>query len=60
MSYELETGKLKMKNSIIKEKSFGFAVEVVKIYSKLVEKKKEYVMSKQLLRNGTSIGSNVR
>ncbi|HXB40781.1 MAG TPA: four helix bundle protein [Bacteroidia bacterium] len=46
--------------SIIKEKSFVFAVRVVKLYKYLVETKKEYVLSKQLLRSGTAIGALVR
>ncbi|NLW48463.1 MAG: four helix bundle protein [Firmicutes bacterium] len=37
-----------------------FAVEIVKLYQYLVDKKKEYVLSKQLLRSGTSVGANVR
>ncbi len=43
-----------------KEKVFAFAVRIVKLYNILVEKHKEYVLSKQLLRCGTSIGANVR
>ena len=42
------------------EKSMDFAVGIVRLYQCLVEKKKEYVLSKQLLRSGTSIGANVR
>ena len=45
--------------SIIEEKSFNFAVRVVKLYKYLVKEKKEVVISKQLLRSGTSIGANV-
>lgn len=48
-----------MSESIIKNKSFLFAVEVVNFYKILVERK-EYTMSKQLLRSGTSVGANVR
>ncbi|SDX02766.1 four helix bundle protein [Flavobacterium degerlachei] len=47
------------KKNIIKEKSFVFAVEIVYLYKILVEKK-EFVLSKQLLRSGTSIGANIR
>lgn len=46
--------------SIINQKSFQFAVRIVKLYKYIVEKKKELVLSKQLLRSGTSIGANVR
>ena len=48
----------KMKNPI-EEKSFAFAVRSVKLYRHLTEAKKEYVISKQFLRSGTSIGANV-
>jgi len=44
--------------SIIAGKAYAFALEIVKIYKLLVEKK-EFVLSKQLLRSGTSIGANV-
>jgi four helix bundle protein len=46
--------------NIIKIKSYQFAVRVVNLYKFLVEDKKEFVISKQLLRSGTSIGANVR
>ena len=49
-----------MSESIIKNKSFLFAVRIVKLYQYIVLEKKEYVLSKQLLRSGTSIGANVR
>ena len=45
--------------NIIKEKSFDFAVRVVKLYRYLCNEKKEFVLSKQLLRSGTSVGANV-
>lgn len=45
--------------SIIKQKSFAFAVRVVKLYQYLLETKKENILSKQLVRSGTSIGANV-
>ena len=46
--------------SILKDKSFAFAIEIVKTYKVLVDEKREYVMSKQLLRSGTSVGANIR
>lgn len=49
-----------MKQNIIKEKSFGFAIDIVNLYKELAYNKKEYVMSRQLLKSGTSIGANVR
>ena len=47
------------KKNVIKEKSFEFAKEIVYLYKVLAEKR-EYVLSKQLLRSGTSIGANIR
>jgi four helix bundle protein len=49
-----------MSENVIKTKSFRFAVQVVKTYQRLSSEKKEYVLSKQLLRSGTSFGANVR
>ena len=46
-------------DNILKEKSFSFAIRIVNAYKFLVAKHKEFVMSKQLLRCGTSIGANV-
>ena len=48
-----------MSYNVIEEKSFDFAIRVVNLYKHLVSKKKEFVLSKQLLRCGTSIGANV-
>ena len=48
-----------MKKTIIEVKSFDFAVRIVKLYKYLCEEKKEYILSKQLMRSGTSIGANV-
>ena len=45
---------------MIKEKTLNFAIRIVKFYKYLCEDKKEFVMSKQILRSGTSIGANVR
>jgi four helix bundle protein len=47
-----------MKENILLDKSFAFAIRVVKAYKYLVEEKKELVISKQFLRSGTSIGAN--
>ena len=46
-------------DNVVEEKSFRFAVRIVKLNQYLRTKKKEYVLSKQLLRSGTSIGANV-
>ena len=48
-----------MKDSIIEEKSLNFSVRIVNAYKYLTNEKSEYIMSKQLLRSGTSIGANV-
>ena len=45
--------------NIIEEKSFAFAVRIVNLYKHLNENKREFVLSKQLIRSGTSIGANV-
>ena len=45
--------------SIIAKKAYAFALEIVKLYKKLIADNKEFVLSKQLLRSGTSIGANV-
>ena len=45
--------------NVIEIKSFDFAVRIVNLYKYLTAFKKEYVLSKQLLRSGTSVGANV-
>ena len=47
-------------DNIISTKSFDFAVRIVNLYKYLCSNKKEFVLSKQLLRSGTSIGANVK
>jgi four helix bundle protein len=47
------------KDNIIQQKSFAFAIRVVNLYKFLTNEKKEFVLSKQLLRSGTFIGANV-
>jgi four helix bundle protein len=49
-----------MSENIIKTKSFSFALRIVKLYQFLCNDKKEFVLSKQLLRSGTAIGAMVR
>jgi len=49
-----------MKENVVKNKSFGFAIRIVRLYQFLVAEKKEFVLSKQLLRSGTSVGAMVR
>tara|TARA_B100000446_G_C10483852_1_gene317031 strand:- start:625 stop:999 length:375 start_codon:yes stop_codon:yes gene_type:complete len=47
------------KDNPLKDKSYAFAVRIVKMYKYLCDKKHEYVLSKQVLRSGTSIGANI-
>lgn len=49
-----------MKESIVARKSYAFALRSIKLYKYLVAEKKEFVLSKQILRSGTSIGANIR
>ena len=48
-----------MKESIIQNKSYKFALRIIKLYLYLKNEKKEFQLSKQILRSGTSIGANV-
>ena len=48
-----------MDKNIIESKSFEFAIRIVNLYKYLNEHKKEYILSKQILRSGTSIGANI-
>ena len=47
------------KENNLREKSFRFSVRIIRLYQYITEQKREYVLSKQLLRAGTSIGANV-
>lgn len=49
-----------MRENVVRDKSFTFAVRIVKLSQYLREQKKEFVLSKQLLRSGTSVGAMVR
>lgn len=48
-----------MKENVVQAKSYAFAVQIIRLYQHLSAQKKEFVLSKQLLRCGTSIGANV-
>ncbi len=48
------------KENIVREKSFSFALRVVRLVKKLQKEDKEYILSKQLIRSGTAIGALVR
>lgn len=45
--------------NVVQSKSYDFALRIVKVYKYLSQEKKEFVLSKQLLRSGTSIGANI-
>ena len=48
-----------MKENVVQTKSYAFAVRIIRLYQHLSSQKKEFVLSKQLLRCGTSIGANI-
>src|SRR5438105_15740948 len=48
-----------MKESVLSTKSFAFSLRIIKMYKYMSTELKEYVLSKQVLRSGTSIGANV-
>ena len=48
------------KENVIADKSKAFALRIIKLYKHLCAEKNEYIMSKQVLRSGTSIGANIR
>lgn len=45
--------------NIVQNKSFAFAIQIVRLYQSLEYEKKEFVLSKQILKSGTSIGANI-
>ena len=47
------------KQNPARDKSYDFALRIIKLYKYLIEEKKEYILSKQILKSGTSIGANV-
>ena len=59
VNYEFLISHMKTDNVIV-NKSKAFALRTIKLYQYLCEEKKEFVLSKQLLRSGTSIGANVK
>ena len=46
-------------DNVVQTKSYAFALRIVKLYKYLCDEKKEYTLSKQVLRSGTSVGANV-
>ncbi|AJD32061.1 four helix bundle protein [Clostridium sporogenes] len=47
-------------NSVAYNKAFSFALDIIELYKNLTLKKREYVLSKQILRSSTSIGANIK
>ena len=47
------------KRNPARDKSYDFALRIIKLYRYLVGERKEYILSKQILRSGTSVGANV-
>ncbi|MBL4643565.1 MAG: four helix bundle protein [Flavobacteriaceae bacterium] len=50
---------MKLKNNPLQNKSYDFALQIVKLSKKIVKENREYVLSKQILRSGTSVGANI-
>ena len=48
-----------MKESVLSVKSYSFALRIIKLYQSMASEKKEFVLPKQILRSGTSIGANI-
>ncbi len=49
-----------MRDNVIQEKSYIFAIRIVRLYKYLIKQQKEFVLAKQILRSGTSIGANIK
>jgi len=49
-----------MKKNVVKDKSFAFALRIVRLFNYLQSEKKEFIMSKQLMRSGTAVGALIR
>jgi four helix bundle protein len=60
ITHKLKERIMKKSDSIVGDKSFDFAIRAINLYKFLREQQKEFVISKQMLRSGTSIGANIR
>lgn len=49
-----------MKNNLVAEKSIEFSIRLIKLYKILIEERKEFILSKQMLRSGTAVGALIR
>src|SRR5258708_27729556 len=54
-----EMSETKAKENVLKTKSYAFALRIVNLYKHLALQQKEFVLSKQILRSGTSVGANI-
>lgn len=60
---KIENGELKtsgMKENVVMNKSYAFALRIIKLYKYLITEKKEFVLSKQVLRSGTAVGALIK
>jgi four helix bundle protein len=55
----IDNGELTTKENVLKMKSYSFALQTVKVIYQLQDKKREYTLTKQLLRSATSVGANI-
>ncbi len=46
-------------DNVVQDKSYNFSLKIIKIYQELTKEKKEFIISKQLIRSGTSVGANI-
>lgn len=46
-------------DNVVRNKSYSFSLKIIKIYQELTQEKREFILSKQLIRSGTSIGANI-
>lgn len=50
---------MKLENNPLQNKSYDFALTILKLSKRLMKENKEYILSKQLIRSGTSVGANI-
>jgi four helix bundle protein len=50
---------MEARGNLLRDKSYAFALRIIRVYRHMLETNKEFVLSKQILRSGTSIGANV-
>jgi len=60
MDYGYEINFMSERKSILKDDSYKFAITIIKLYKNLIDSKREYILSKQILKSGTSIGAMIR